>query len=179
MVPIHVCVLSVELENKRNQFSSRSPSRVTVILSLRLQSSSWWLGCQARVSDFASSLGSPVCTGLKKMKGLAPHPWTVTQPTGQSLKWMRVCVWGGVFGTILHYLNMLGDLRTTHEAYNRGRWTAPRVSSLVSLNILSMGGTPRAYTQHRHTHTSPPRSRLLSCYVTEVVKGARFLREVH
>jgi hypothetical protein len=25
------------------------------------------------------------------MKGLAPHPWAVTQPTGQSLKWMREC----------------------------------------------------------------------------------------
>lgn len=47
----------------------------------------------ARVSDFASSLGRPVYTGLKKMKGLAPHPWAVTQPTGQSLNWLRV--WGG------------------------------------------------------------------------------------
>ena len=28
------------------------------------------------VSDLASSLGSPVCTGPNKMKGLAPHPWT-------------------------------------------------------------------------------------------------------
>jgi hypothetical protein len=44
----------------------------------------------ARVSDFASSLGRPVYTGLKQMKGLAPHPWAVMQPTGQSLQWMRV-----------------------------------------------------------------------------------------
>jgi hypothetical protein len=46
------------------------------------------------MSDLASSsLVRPVCAGLKKMKGLAPHPWSVTQPTGQSLKWMRVG-WG-------------------------------------------------------------------------------------
>ena len=33
-------------------------------------------GCVARVGDFAISLGRPVCqcTGLKKMKGLAPVP---------------------------------------------------------------------------------------------------------
>ena len=36
-----------------------------------------------------------VYTGLKKMEGLAPHPWTVMQPTGQSFKWMRECVGGG------------------------------------------------------------------------------------
>jgi hypothetical protein len=42
--------------------------------------------CEAQVSDLASSLGRPVCTGLKKMKGLASHPWTVAQPAGQSLK---------------------------------------------------------------------------------------------
>jgi hypothetical protein len=48
------------------------------------------------VTDIASSLGRPVYTGLKKMKGLAPHPWAVTQPTGQSLQWMRVGGgWGG------------------------------------------------------------------------------------
>ena len=29
----------------------------------------------------------------KKMKGLAPHPWAVTQPTGQSLN-LNECVWG-------------------------------------------------------------------------------------
>jgi hypothetical protein len=46
------------------------------------------------VSNFASSLGRPVYTGLKQMKGLAPHPWAVAQPTGQSLKWMRECVGG-------------------------------------------------------------------------------------
>ena len=46
------------------------------------------------MSDFASSLGRPVYTGLKQMKGLAPHPWAVAQPTGQSLKWMRECVGG-------------------------------------------------------------------------------------
>jgi len=31
------------------------------------------------------------------MKGLASHPWAVTQPTGQSLKWMRE--WGGGEGS--------------------------------------------------------------------------------
>jgi hypothetical protein len=31
-------------------------------------------GCVARVSDFACSLGRPVYTGLKQIKGLAPHP---------------------------------------------------------------------------------------------------------
>ena len=31
-------------------------------------------GCVARVSNLASSLGRPVCTWLKKKKGLAPHP---------------------------------------------------------------------------------------------------------
>ena len=33
----------------------------------------------ARLSDIASSLGRPVYTGLKKLKGLAPHPWTITE----------------------------------------------------------------------------------------------------
>ena len=51
-------------------------------------------GCVARVSDSASSLGRPVCTGLKKIKGLASHPLAVAQPTGQSLKsgWGYECV---------------------------------------------------------------------------------------
>jgi hypothetical protein len=31
------------------------------------------------LSDIASSLGRPVYTGLKKLKGLAPHPWTITE----------------------------------------------------------------------------------------------------
>jgi hypothetical protein len=42
-------------------------------------------GYTARVSDSASSLGRPVCTGLKKKKGLASHSWAVAPPTGQSL----------------------------------------------------------------------------------------------
>ena len=115
-------------------------------------------GCVARLSNIASSLGRPVYTGLKKIKGLAPHPWAVLSPLASHSNGCACVCGGGVFGTILHYLNMLGDLRTTHEAYNRGRWTAPRVSSLVSLNILSMGGTPRAYKQHTHTHTHIPAS---------------------
>jgi hypothetical protein len=48
----------------------------------------------ARVSDFASSLGRPVYTGLKQMKGLAPHPWA-----DYSAHWpvtqMDACVCGG------------------------------------------------------------------------------------
>jgi hypothetical protein len=37
------------------------------------------------VSNLASSLGRPVCTGLKKKKGIAPHSWAVAQ--------VRVGVW--------------------------------------------------------------------------------------
>ena len=39
----------------------------------------------------------PAYTGLQKMKGLAPHPCAVAQPTGQSIKlgWVYASVWGG------------------------------------------------------------------------------------
>jgi hypothetical protein len=50
--------------------------------------------CVAQSSDFASSLERPVCNGLKKMKGLAPHPWAITQSTGQSHNQVDACVLG-------------------------------------------------------------------------------------
>jgi hypothetical protein len=49
----------------------------------------------ARLSDIVSSLGRPVCTGLKKMKGLAPHPWAITQPTVKSHNQVDACVFEG------------------------------------------------------------------------------------
>ena len=35
------------------------------------------LGPLVLVSDLVNSLGRSVCTRLKKMKSLAPHPWAV------------------------------------------------------------------------------------------------------
>jgi hypothetical protein len=32
-----------------------------------------------RLNHIASSFGRPVYTGLKRMKGLAPHPWSIIQ----------------------------------------------------------------------------------------------------
>jgi len=47
------------------------------------------------LSDIASSLGRPVYTCLKKMKGLVPNPWAITRPTGKSHTQVHACVCGG------------------------------------------------------------------------------------
>jgi hypothetical protein len=54
-------------------------------------------GCVAQLIDIASStLGRPVYTGLKNMKGLAPHPRAIIlRPlASHTLKWMHVCEGG-------------------------------------------------------------------------------------
>ena len=52
----------------------------------------------ARLRDIASSLGRPVYTGLKKKKGLTPHPWAIilSPLASHTLKWMHVCAGGRV-----------------------------------------------------------------------------------
>ena len=53
----------------------------------------WLRGASERLCQFSREAG---LHRAKKNEGLAPHPWAVIlSPTGQSLRWMRVCAGGG------------------------------------------------------------------------------------
>jgi hypothetical protein len=59
----------------------------------------------ARVRNVVSSLGRPVCTGLKNRRSCTPS-WSVAHPTGQSLKLgggMDAYGGGGNLQSVLHH----------------------------------------------------------------------------